>query len=116
MKRALKWILAFGYAIGVIIGNLFSPFVGLYELLFMPAMSLFAGLLGYAIANRFNNNYFINGAIIATIIALSVSWMLLQLVNLPMTATLPYLFVSEQVVCLVGAGVFRLVETRFKWW
>lgn len=43
---ARKWTLAIGYAIGVVVGNLFSPF-GVYDLLFMPVMSLLAGLLGY---------------------------------------------------------------------
>ena len=47
---ARKWILAVGYAIGVVVGNLFSPFAGIYELLFMPVMSLVAGLAGYALA------------------------------------------------------------------
>jgi len=113
---ARKWILAIGYAIGVVIGNLFSPFVGVYELLFMPTMSLIAGLLGYALAKKFNNNYFICGAVVATIIALSVSWMLFQLFDLAMLATFPYLFVSEQIVCFVGSGVFKAIETRIKWW
>ena len=113
---ARKWVLVVGYAIGVVIGNLFSPFVGIYELLFMPVMSLVAGALGYLVAKRFNRNYFINGAVIATVIPLSVSWMLLQLYNLPILATLPYLFISEQIVCFIGAGVLKLIETRVKWW
>ena len=113
---ARKWILAMGYAIGVVVGNIFSPFVGIYELLFMPVMSLVAGILGYSLARRFNGNYFISGAVIATVIALSVSWMLFQLFNLPIIATLPYLFVSEQIVCFMGAGIFKVIETRVKWW
>jgi uncharacterized membrane protein len=113
---ARKWILAIGYAIGVVIGNLFSPFVGVYELVFMPVMSFIAGILGYALASKFNNNYFVTGAVIGTIIPLSVSWMLFQLFDLPMLATLPYLFVSEQIVCFVGSSVFKAIETRIKWW
>ena len=113
---ARKWILAIGYAIGVVVGNLFSPFAGPYELLFMPVMSFLAGILGYLVAKPFKNDYFIAGAIIATVIPLSVSWMLSQLFNLPMFATLPHLFVSEQIVCLIGASLFKLIETRFKWW
>jgi uncharacterized membrane protein len=112
---ARKWTLAIGYAIGVVIGNLFSPF-GVYDLLFMPLMSLLAGLLGYLAAKPFKNNYFVAGAIIATVIPLSVSWMLNQVLGLPIIATLPYLFISEQIICLIGAVIFRLIETRFKWW
>ncbi|MFH0896834.1 MAG: QueT transporter family protein, partial [Candidatus Bathyarchaeota archaeon] len=81
---ARKWILSIGYALGVVVGNLFSPLAGPFELIFMPVMSLLAGLLGYLIAQRFKNNYFVAGIVIATIIAFSVSWMLNQLLNLPM--------------------------------
>ena len=113
---ARKWILSIGYAIGVVIGNFFSPFVGSFELVFMPVMSLLAGLLGHFVARRFNSNYFVAGSIIATVISLSVSWMLNQLFNMPMLTTFIYLFISEQAVCFLGASVFKLIENRFKWW
>lgn len=113
---ARKWILAIGYAIGVIVSNIFSPFAGPYELIFMPFMSFIAGLLGYLVARKFKNDYFIAGGVIATIISISVSWMLNQLFNLHILATLPYLFISEQIICLIGASVFKKIETRFKWW
>ena len=82
----------------------------------MPFMSFLAGTFGYAVAKLFNHNYFIAGGIIATIISMSVSWMLSQLFGLPMLTTLPYLFISEQIVCLIGSILFKLVETKFKWW
>lgn len=113
---AKKWILAVGYAIGVVVGNLFSPFSGPYELVFMPFMSFFAGVLGFSIAKIFKGNYFVAGAVIATIIPVSVSWMLNQLQGLPMVGTLPYLLVSEQTICFLGACMFKLIEARFKWW
>jgi len=115
---ARKWILAIGYAIGVVVGNIFTPFPLYYELVFMPIMSLIAGLFGYLAAKPFKNNYFLSGVVIATIISVSVSWMLSQplVLNIPMIVTLPYLFVAEQIVCLIGAVAFKLIETRFKWW
>ena len=112
---AKKWILAIGYSIGVVVGNLFSPFAGPYELIFMPFMSFLAGLLGYLIARELKHNYFVAGSVIATVIAISVSWMLNQLFNLPILATLPYLFISEQTICLIGAFIFKLIEIRFRW-
>jgi len=112
---ARKWTLAIGYAIGVVVANVLSPF-GAYDLLFMPIMSLLAGLIGYAAAKSFKHNYFVTGIIIATIIPVSVSWMLNQVLNLPIIATLPYLFISEQIVCMIGASIFKLIETRLKWW
>ena len=112
---AKKWTLSIGYAIGVVVGNLFSPNIGSYELFFMPMMSFFAGLLGYIIAKRFKDNYFVCGAVIATVISLSVSWMLLQLLNLPILLTFPSLFISEQIICFIGSSVFKAIETRYKW-
>jgi len=112
---AKKWLLSIGYAVGVVIGNFFNPFAGPYELVFMPIMSFLAGVLGYLIAKKFNHNYFVAGFVIATIISISVSWMLNQVFDLPLLATLPYLFISEQTVCLIGATIFKLIETRFKW-
>jgi uncharacterized membrane protein len=113
---AKKWVLSIGYAIGVVVGNLFSPFSGPYELVFMPLVSLAAGIMGFVVAKRFNKNYFIEGAIIAVIVPVGVSWMLNQLFDLPWTATFPYLLISEQLVCLMGAFVFKMIELRFKWW
>lgn len=113
---AKKWILSIGYALGVVVGNLFSPFSGPYELVFMPIVSLIAGVAGYIAARKFNGNYFIAGAVIAIIAPAGVSWMLAQLFGVSMLATFPYLLISEQIVCLVGALVFKLIETRFKWW
>ncbi len=113
---AKKWILAIGYAIGVVIANFFSPFVGVYELLFMPTMSFIAGMLGYVLAKKFSSNYFIAGAVIATVIPISVSWMLNQLFDLPILATFPYIFVSEQLICFLGACIFKAIEARYVWW
>jgi uncharacterized membrane protein len=113
---AKKWTLAVGYAVGVVIGNLFSPFAGVYELLFMPVMSLAAGIMGHALARKFKNDYFVCGIVVATIISLSVSWMLLQLFSTPMLVSLPYLFISEQIVCLIGSVAFKALEKRMKWW
>jgi uncharacterized membrane protein len=112
---AKKWILAFGYVIGVVIGNFSSPNLGILELLFMPIMSLFAGLLGYLISKKVSSNYFVCGTVIATVIALSVALMLSQF-GLPFFSTFPYLFISEQIVCLIGSVVFKMLETRFEWW
>jgi uncharacterized membrane protein len=110
-----KWVLAFGYAIGVVAANVFSPF-GAWDLMFMPAASLLAGLAGYVVAKKFSGNYFITGAVIGLIIPVCVSWMLSQTQGVPMIATLPYLLVAEQVVCLIGALVFKAIDIRFKWW
>ena len=109
-------ILSLGYAIGVIVGNLFSPFSGIYELLFMPVMSLVAGIVGYEVAKYFKHRYFVCGIVIALIIPLSVAWMLNQLFGLPILATLPGLIISEQLVNFFGSTLFQLMEKRVRWW
>lgn len=113
---AKKQILAVGYAIGVLVANLFSPFAGFHELLFMPLMSFVAGILGYYAAKPFENNYFITGIVIAVVIPMSVSWMLNQLFGLPILATLPGLIISEQIINGIGSVLFKLVESRYEWW
>jgi len=113
---AKKPILAVGYAIGVAIANLLSPFAGVHELIFMPVMSLVSGLAGYYAAKAFDRSYIVAGATIAVIIPLSVSWMLNQLFGLPISATLPGIFVSEQAVNLLGAIIFKAIDTRFRWY
>ena len=113
---ARKWTLALGYAVGVAIGNVFSPFFGPLEIIFMPFMAFLAGIIGYVVAKPFKNSYFITGAVIAAIIAPSVSLMFYLLYNLSMLISLPYLFISEQAVSVIGAYAFRTIDTRFKWW
>jgi len=113
---AKKAELAVGYAMGAAVANLFSPFAGVYEILFMPLMSLVAGLAGYYAAKRFNGSYYVCGAVIAVIIPVSVAWMLMQLFELPILVTLPALLVSEQVINLLGAMTFKAIESRIRWW
>ncbi len=113
---ARKRVLAAAYAVGVAVANLFSPFAGAYEIVFMPLMSLVAGLLGYEAAKRFDGNYFVCGAVIAVVIPLSVGWMLNQLFGLPVIATLPGLLLSEQAINVLGAFIFKAVEPRYEWW
>jgi uncharacterized membrane protein len=113
---AKKPVLAVGYAVGVFVGNLLSPFAGIYELLFMPVMSFVAGVLGYGLGRMFGGNYFVAGVAIATVIPISVSWMLSQLFNMPILVTLPLMLVSEQVINLIGASLFKIIEMRYKWW
>ncbi|MBS7651522.1 MAG: QueT transporter family protein [Candidatus Bathyarchaeia archaeon] len=113
---AKKPILALGYAIGVAVGNLVSPFIGFYELFFMPVMSLLAGILGYAASKLLGGGYYTAGAVIAVVIPLSVSWMLNQLFNLPILATLPPLLLSEQIINLIGSSIFKAIERFYRWW
>ncbi len=111
-----KWILAFGYATGVLVANLFSPYVGPWDLIFMPLMSLLAGFAGFFVAKPFKGNLFISGAVTAAIIAVSLSVMFEQFGFGPMVVTLPYFLVAEQTLCLIGAFIFTLIGRRYRTW
>ncbi|MCW4049195.1 MAG: QueT transporter family protein [Candidatus Bathyarchaeota archaeon] len=113
---ARKRELAIAYAIGTAVANIFSPFAGIYEILFMPVMSLIAGFAGYEASKRFKGNYFVCGVVIALIIPVSVSWMLNQLFGLPMVATLPGILIAEQVINIIGSTLFKMIESRYRWW
>ena len=113
---AKKWILAFGYGIGALVANFFSPFAGPWDLVFMPVMSVIAGLAGYFVAKRFGGNYFVCGIVTATIIAASLSFMFEQLGIAPMLIAVLPLFAVEQAVCLIGGCIFLLIGKRFAWW
>jgi uncharacterized membrane protein len=114
---AKKWILTFGYAIGVAVANIISPFVGVWELVFMPIMSFVAGTLGYLAAKLTSKyDYYVCGAVIAVVIPLTVSYMLNQLFALPILVTFPMLLVSEQAVNVIGATLFKAIERRWVWW
>jgi len=113
---AKKWILAFGYGIGALIANFFSPFAGPWDLVFMPIMSVIAGLTGYFVARHFKQNYFVSGVVTAAVIAVSLSFMFSQLGISPMLVAFLPLFAAEQAVCLIGAFIFQLIGNRFKWW
>jgi len=113
---AKKWILAFAFAFGNFLGNLISPFAGIYELGFMPLMNIVGGLLAYGVARAFKRNYLVAGLVYAAVIGLSVSWMLHILFNLPLEGLVPLLIASEETVMIIGAVLFYLVEKRWKWY
>jgi uncharacterized membrane protein len=114
---AKKWILAIGYAIGCVVANLVSPFAGPWELIFMPAMSFIAGMLGYFAAKLWSSwDYYICGIVHAVVISLSVAYMLHMLSALPMFETFIPIFVSELILGFIGATLFKLIERRWTWW
>ena len=111
-----RWTLAFAFALGNFLGNLISPFAGIYELGFMPLMNIVGGLLAYGVARAFKRNYLVAGLVYAAVIGLSVSWMLHVLFNIPLEVLVPLLIASEEAVMIIGAAVFYLVERRWKWY
>jgi len=85
--------LAVAFAIGNFLGNLVSPFAGIYK-----------------------GNYFVAALVYGTTIALSVSWMLHALFNIPLLDLIPFLLASELIAMILGAVVFLFLEKRWKWY
>jgi len=110
---AKKWVLMFAFAIGNFLGNLVSPFAGIYELAFMPLMNVVGGLLAWKLSR---GNYFVAGAVYSLIIALSVSYMLSQLFNIPFLILIFPLIATELIAMTLGATIFKTIEKRFKWY
>jgi len=108
--------LAVAFAIGNFLGNLVSPFAGIYELAFMPTMNIVGGLLAYYAAKIFKGNYFVAALVYGTTIALSVSWMLHALFNIPLISLIPFLLASELIAMTLGAAAFLFLEKRWKWY
>ena len=106
--------LAVAFAIGNFLGNLVSPFAGIYELAFMPTMNIVGGLLAYYAAKIFKGNYFVAALVYGTTIALSVSWMLHALFNIPLLDLIPFLLASELIAMILGAVAFLFLEKRWK--
>ena len=113
---AKRWTLVFAFALGNFLGNLLSPFAGIYELGFMPLMNIVGGLLAYSAARLFRRSYIAAGLVYALVIGLSVSWMLHVLFNIPLETLIPSVVASEEAVMVIGAMVFNLVEKRWKWY
>jgi len=113
---AAAWWLSLAYGIGCAAANFFSPYVGAWELIFMPIMSSIAGILGY-VAARFAGRfrYYVCGIVHAIIISLAVAYML-SFFEVPFLLTFPSVLVSELILGLIGASIFTAIERRWKWW
>jgi len=114
---AKKWKLAIAYAVGCVVANIISPFVSIWELIFMPFMSFVAGILGYWAAKLYSKaDYYICGVVHAVVVAPAVSYMLEQIFFIPLLVSLPMIFTSELVTGILGAMIFKLIERRYVWW
>jgi len=113
---AKQWTLAFAFCIGNFLGNLISPFAGVYELGFMPIMNIVGGIAAYSLARVFHRSYFVAALVYATIIALRVSWMLHVLFGAPLVVLIPLLLASEQSSMIIGSILYRLADKRWKWY
>lgn len=94
------------FVIGNFLSNLFSPFAGPWELLFMPAANLVGAALCYIVGRR---SPWVGAALYATVIAAAVSLMLSVLIQVRFGILFPGLLASEAILIVGGIPVMRAV-------
>lgn len=94
------------FVIGNFLSNLFSPFAGPWELLFMPAANLVGAALCYIVGRR---SPWVGAALYATVIAAAVSLMLSVLIQVRFGILFPGLLASEAILIVGGIPAMRAV-------
>lgn len=103
----------FAIVIGVIIANLFSPYAGVWELVFMPFITILAGEVVYRLKRYPYIALLGNGFITAV----GVGIMLKIIIGVPFWITLISVTISETVLMVIGQKVFvRYVDAAFSKW
>lgn len=99
------------FVVGNFLGNLTSPFVGPWELIWMP----FANLVGGWAAWRLGHvNAYLGATAYAVIIAAAVSVMLSAILHAPLRGLFPPLLVSEVLLIVLGVPVMQPVHAALR--
>ncbi len=96
-------------AVGTFFGNLASPYVGPWELLFMPLTDALGGLIAWVVGRRFAA---LGAAAYALTTAGSVSFMLWQLGVGPFGVLFPGILVSEMILLIAGLPIMQTMLSR----
>jgi uncharacterized membrane protein len=95
------------FVIGNFLSNLRSPYVGLWELGWMP----FANLVGAVVCWRLGRiNAYLGAAAYAVIVSAAVSTMLSVVLPAPFKAIFPLVLTSELVLLIAGVPVMGVVH------
>jgi uncharacterized membrane protein len=92
------------FGIGTVIINLFSPFAGVLELVFMPLVDVTGGMLCYLVARRVGGAFgtYLASLIYALYTAAGVGVVLTIATGLPYLAAFASVAVSEIILLLLG--------------
>jgi uncharacterized membrane protein len=99
------------FVVGNFLGNLTSPFVGPWELIWMPAANLIGGWAAWRLGRV---NAYLGATAYAVIIAAAVSVMLSVILHAPLRALFPPLFVSEVLLIVLGVPVMQPVHAALR--
>ncbi len=95
------------FVLGNFLGNLRSPYVGPWELGWMPLANLVGAWTCWRLGRI---NAYLGAAAYATIIAAAVSTMLSNLMGVPFRGLFPPLLGSELILIVAGVPVMRVVH------
>ena len=92
------------FGIGTVIINLFSPFAGVLELVFMPLVDVTGGMLCYLAARRIGGTFgtYLASLLYALWTAAGVAVVLTVAAGLPYLAAFVFVAISEIILLLLG--------------
>jgi len=109
-RKHLMW----AFVVGNALSNIFSPFIGPWELLWMPFINLLGAGSAWLIGHRFpcTKGMALGGAVYAVWVAFGVSFMLYMLFNVPILLTFIYLLIPEVILIVGFSPVMKRVNER----
>jgi uncharacterized membrane protein len=120
VSEALKGIvtkrghLVWAFVLGNALSNVFSPFVGPWELLWMPLMNLVGGASAWIVGSRLSGmkGVILGNALYALWVAFGVSFMLHALFSLPFPLLFVYMLIPELVLIIGFSPVMNKVNAK----
>lgn len=96
-------------AVGLVAANLFSPYAGPWELLFMPVIALGGGYLSWWLSRRLG--WWTAGVVYALCISAGVAIMLNALLGIPLFVALWPVAVAEVIIVSLGVPLVKKVTS-----
>ena len=111
-RKHLVW----AFVVGNALSNILSPFLGFWELVWMPLMNVFGGGSAWLVGHKIPGlkGMLMGGAIYAGWVAFGVSFMLYMLFSVPLLLTFIYLLVPELILIVGFSPVMGRVNDRLK--
>jgi uncharacterized membrane protein len=102
------------FGVGTVIINLFSPFAGALELVFMPLVDVTGGVICYLVASRVGGTFgtYLASLIYALYTAAGVGVVLTVAAGLPYLAAFASVAVSEVILLLLGNALLGSISAR----
>lgn len=113
LKSAVIWRphLIWAFVLGVCLANLYSPYIGLWELVWMPFVNLLGATLCWQVARA---NKWLGAALYALAVAAGVGVMLSFILKVSFWVTFPPVLASELLLIVGGLPIMERVTGRFK--